>query len=197
MIRNWQKILGYQALLAAALFAGPASADDEAKKNSDKAAVDGKAIKDQLDRIENKLGSIDTLKSDVGGLKKEIELMRQANTGAFTDIDHRIVQLEAKMKGFEARLNQAPARTSNFPPPNGTPAPTTGSIRLLNSYPAPATVILNGVAHRMNPFEARLVTVPAGPYTSEVFVDGFGVVQPPTTGALAANTQRTIEIYNR
>src|SRR5262249_55296499 len=79
MIRNWHKILGYQALLAAAMFAGPASADDEAKKNSDKAgAVDGKAIKDQLDRIENKLGSIDTLKIDVGGLKKEIELMGQA-----------------------------------------------------------------------------------------------------------------------
>jgi len=203
MIRNWHKILGYQALLAAAMFAGQATADDESKKTSDKpGALDTKAIKESLDRIEGKLGSIDTLKSDVGGLKKEIELMRQANTGAFTDLDRRIAQLEAKMKGIESRLNQAPTRTANFPPPNGSqagaaPAPTTGRLRLVNSFPSNATVFLNDVAYRLEPGRVAEVTMPAGPYNFWVAVDGFAMVQPPTTGILAAGASRTIEIYNR
>jgi hypothetical protein len=197
MIRNWHKILGYQALLAAAMLAGPARADEDSKKNTDKpGAVDGKAIKEALDRIENKLGSIDSLKSDVGGLKKEIELMRQANSGAFTEFDRRIAQLEERMKGLETRLNHAQTRTANFPPTNGTPAPS-GRIRLLNSYPAPARVILNGLVYRLNPFETRIVDVPAGSYTSEVLVDGYGSVQVATTRPIAANETKVIEIYTR
>jgi len=200
MIRNWYKILGYQALLAAAMFAGQANAED-GKQNSDKpGAIDGKAIKEQLDRIEGKLGSIDTLKSDVGGLKKEIELMRQANSGAFTEFDRRIGQLEAKMKGLETRLNQAPTRTANFPPSNGSPAapaPATGKLRLVNSFPSNATVFLNDVAYRLEPGRIAEVTMPAGPYNFWVAVDGFAMVQPPTSGMLAAGASRTIEIYNR
>lgn len=199
MIRNWHKILGYQALLAAAMFAGQATAEGDGKQNSDKpGTVDGKAIKESLDRIEGKLGSIDSLKSDVGGLKKEIELMRQANAGAFTDLDRRIRQLEENMKGLETRLNQAQTRRANFPPANGSAAPAaTGRLRLVNSFPSNATVFLNDVAYRLEPGRIAEVTLPAGPYNFWVAVDGFAMVQPPTAGMLAAGASRTIEIYNR
>lgn len=198
MIRNWQQILGYPALIAA-LFAAPVVADETASKSKSTDSLstsDTKSIKEQLDRIENKLGSIDTLKSDVGGLKKELELMRQPNSGAFGDLDRRIGELERKLKGLETQLSQAQTRVSNFPQTNGA-TPATGRIRLANGFGSPARVILNNVVYRLSPFEMREVTLPVGPYTFEVLVDGFGSIQPPAGGLLTANVPRTIEIYAR
>jgi hypothetical protein len=197
MIRNWHKILGYQALLAAAMFAGTAGADDQTSKNTDQPTkTELKAIRDLLDGIDKKIGSLDTIKSEVGGLKKEIELMRQANTGAFGDMHRRISELEKRLSALEGRLNQTNTRVANFPPTNGA-APAAGRIRLLNNYPAPASVRLNNTVYRLNPFETQLVDLPAGQYTSEVWIDGFGTVQPPTVGTLLANVQRTIEVFAR
>ena len=198
MTRNWHKVLGYQAILAAAMLAPRAYADDGAQKNSDKPASLDSKIKEQLDRIENKLGSIDTLKSDVGGVKKEIELMRQANTQDFEAFHKRVTELEKRLAAFESHLNQTPTRVANFPPPNGTATPPPAShIRLLNSYPRPATVILNGLSHRLNPYEARSIDVAPGTFTSEVLVDGYGSVQPMMSKPIAANESRTIEVYMR
>src|SRR5260370_14320318 len=70
MIRNWHKILGYQAVLAAAMFAGQANADGDGTKNSDKpATVDVKAFKDQLDRIETSTKALETIKKDITSLQ--------------------------------------------------------------------------------------------------------------------------------
>jgi hypothetical protein len=198
MIRNWHKVIGFPAILAAAMFAGPiATAADDNKGSSDQGSkVDWKTIKEQLDKIDTKIGSLDTIKSDLGGLKKEIELMRQANGLAFKELHERVTELEGKLKSLEARISQPPTRVSNFPPANGA-APAMGRIRLLNNYPSPATVILNNTVYRLNPMESRNVEVPAGNYSFEVLVEGFGSVQPPTTATLAANGTRTIEIFNR
>jgi hypothetical protein len=188
MTRNWHKMLGYQAILAAAMFAVPATAQDPPK-------VKLEDIKELLTKIEHKMSSLDTLKSDVGGLKTEMKLMREANNGAFSDFNRRMEELEAKFKALETRLNQAQTRIANFPP-NQT-APATGRLRLLNNFPSPARVILNNTVYRLNPLESRNVDLPVGPYTFEVLIDGFGSIQPPTTGVLAANTPRTIEIFAR
>jgi len=202
MIRNWHKILGYQALLAAAMFAGPVAAEEQAKKSSSDQGsnIDWKTLKELLDHIDGKIGSLDDIKKDIGGLKKEIELMRQANGSAFTDLDRRIAQLEGKMKSLETRLSQTPTRTANFPQTNGSPpapAPAMGRLRLVNSFPSNATVFLNDVAYRLEPGRIAEVTLPAGPYNFWVAVDGFAMVQPPTAGMLAAGASRTIEIFNR
>jgi hypothetical protein len=199
MMRNWHKLLGYQAILAAAMFAGQANAEDEGKKNSDKpAALDAKAVMEKLERIDTKLGSLDGLKSDVGGLKKEIELMRQANAGAFTDFNRRISELEEKLKGLEARLSQGQTRTANFPSTNGAAPPTsTGRVRLINNFNRNATVFLNDVAYRLEPGRMAEVTLQPGTFNFWVAVDGFAMVQPPTTGTLVAGGVRTFEIYTR
>src|SRR5262249_57660164 len=122
-------------ILVVGMFAGTASGDEQPKKSSDELNKTGlKAIRGLLESIEKKVGSIDTVKSDVGGLKKEIELMRQANGGAFTDINQRISQLEGKLKALESRLDLAQTRVANFPPTNSAQAPPpTGRIRLVNN----------------------------------------------------------------
>jgi hypothetical protein len=204
MIRNWHKVLGYQAVLAAAMLAGPASAED-GKNNSDKpGSVDAKAFKEQLDRIEASTQTLGTIKQDVGGLKEEIKLLRKSNTAEFEAVNKRVGELEKKLAALESKLG---TRVANFPSPNGTRAPnvpapnttTTASahVRLLNSYHLPARVILNGSAYRLNPGESQELSVPAGNFTSEVLVEGWGSAQPPLTKAIAANETRLIEIYAR
>jgi hypothetical protein len=196
MMRNWHKILGYQAILAAAMFAGHANAEDEGKKNSDKpAAQDSKALKEQLDRIEAGVKAVDDVKKSVTGLKNEIKLLREANTGEFEAVNKRIAELEKRLQGVESRLNQATARTANFPPPNGMPQ--TGRVRLVNSFNRNATVFLNDVAYRLEPGRIAEVTLPPGTFNFWVAVDGFAMVQPPTTATLAAGGSRTYEIYSR
>jgi hypothetical protein len=204
MMRNWHKVLGYQAVLAAAMLAGPASADD-AKNNSDKpAGLDTKAMKEQLDRIEESTKTLGTIKQEVGGLKEEIKLLRKSNTAEFEAVSRRVGELEKKLAALESKLG---TRVANFPAPNGTRAPnipptngtasTTGHIRLVNSYRLPARVILNGLAYRLNPGEIQEVSVPAGNFTSEVLVEGWGSAQAPLTKQIAANETRLIEIYAR
>lgn len=196
MMRKWHKIIGYQAFLAAAMFAAPAVADDSDKKKGDEGAkIDWKTIKDQLDSIEGKIKGLDTITSQIDGLRKDIGLLRQANTGDFAAINKRVADMEEKLKSLETRLNQAATRIARFPPTNGTPP--TGRLRLVNSFNRNATVFLNDMAHRLEPGRTVEVNLPAGPYNFWVAVDGFAMVQPPTTGTLTAGASRTIEIYNR
>src|SRR5262249_1351615 len=116
----------------------------------------------------------------------------------FTDINQRISQLEGKLKALESRLDLAQTRVANFPPTNSAQAPPpTGRIRLVNNFNRHATVFLNDVAYRLEPGRTAEVTLPAGAYSFWVAVDGFAMVQPPTTGTLTAGVSRTIEIYNR
>jgi hypothetical protein len=196
MIRNWHQILGYPALIAA-LFAAPVVAADTQDSDKGKKQVKLEDIKEQLDRIEkNQADAIKDIRSQISLLQGALDVEVQARQGDARDLRNRIAQLEKQLKDYETRLNQAQSRVANFPPPNGAPPPT-GRIRLANGFGSPARVILNNVVYRLNPFEMREVVLPVGPYSFEVLVDGFGSVQPPTTGLLTANVPRTIEIYAR
>jgi hypothetical protein len=200
MIRNWHQLLGYPALIAA-LFAAPAVAGET--QNSDKKPVKLEDIKEQLDRMEkNQAETLKDIRSQISTLQGALDVEVQARQGDTRDLRNRIAQLEKQLKDYETRLNQAQARVSNFPAPNGAAPPNAGppplgQIRLVNSFGSPARVILNNVVYRLNPMEIRAVDVPLGPYTFEVLVDGFGSIQPATTGLLTANVPRTIEIFPR
>ena len=195
MIRNWHKVLGYQAVLAAAMLTSQAGADDNAKNTSDKpAATELKAIKAQLDKIEESTKSLDTIKQGVGSLKEEIKLLRESNTSEFKAVNKRVDAMEKKLASLEAKLN---ARVANFPPASGNAAPATGHMRLVNGFNRKATVFLNEIPHPLDPGQVQELNMPAGNYSFWVLVDGFAMVQPPTTGTLTAGGARTIEIYSR
>jgi hypothetical protein len=196
MTRNWHKVLGYQAVLAAAMLAGQASAEDNGKSPSDKpAGIDAKAIKEQLDRIETSTKALDTIKNDIKGLKDEIKVLRTSNTSEFEAVNKRVGELEKKLASFEANLK---ARVANIQPANGVPpSPTAGRVRLVNGFNRKATIFLNDAPHPLDPGKVEELTLPAGSYTFWVLVDGFAMVQPPTIGTLTAGGSRTIEIFTR
>jgi septal ring factor EnvC (AmiA/AmiB activator) len=211
MMRSWKNTLGFQAVLAAAMFAASAPAEENAKKNTDNGGKDTTAEKlDQalerlkkLDTIETKQdelkksleGTVDALRKEVANLRTDLDLKVQDTKRDVNELKTRLSQVEGRLKEMEAHLGQmqqAPPRVSNFPP-----SPPTGTVRLRNNFNRLATVFVNGVAHRLLPGQVADLTLPAGPYTYWVAVDEFGTVQPETTGMLPANEGRTIEIYTR
>jgi hypothetical protein len=181
MMCYW-KTLGLQALLAAALTAAPAVAEDtaDAKKLED--------IQKQLGEIQKAIEGLSGLQKDVGDAKLNI-------ARAQLDISQLREQLSKLQKDVDALRSQASgaARISGFGPAGGL-----GRIRLQNSYAVPATVIVNSRAYRLEPGQTQMLdNQPVGGFTFEVLVDGFGVVQTPTVRVLGANETYTIYVYPR
>ncbi len=91
-----------------------------------------------------------------------------------------------RLKDDLRRLNDEVRRLSVAPPPSiaasinpaapATPL-VTSNILLENRYSSPATVVINGVSYRINPFERRTVPEPVGRFTYEVYTDNYGLVQ--------------------
>jgi hypothetical protein len=97
-----------------------------------------------------------------------------------------------------ARAQEANIRRSAYAPtPSMTdiPVPTTGTITVRNRYSATATVRINGRLMTVPPYrDAQMSDVPVGPYSYDVEVDGFGIVQPLRTETLRPNG-RIITVY--
>jgi len=83
-------------------------------------------------------------------------------------------------------MQKAQVRTSFAPP-------VTGTIRLENRLGMAATVLINDVPYRLQPFQTLSIpTQPAGAFTYEVLVDGFGSLQPRVSRTLLPNQVYTI-----
>lgn len=151
-----------------------------------------------------------TLK-DVDALKEQIALLRQAlddarnarpsgeriagygpagDAGewraARTEIEtlkEQVAQLHKAVDGWRAAL----------PPVNRTSAyaaPATGSIVLLNTYPADVAIVIDGESYLLTPGERRVLSRPAGAFTYEVVG-----VQPPVRRTLAAGAAFPIHVH--
>ena len=126
-----------------------------------------------------------------------------------TDIqDNQLLQIKS-MQGDIARLNEDVRRLSDEvhhlsttqtsiaasinPNPPATPL-VTGAIQLENRYSYPATVVINGLSYRLNPFERRSVTEPAGRFSYSVYTDNYGLVQGVTDRYLSPGRDFPITI---
>jgi hypothetical protein len=190
MTRNWKNVIGIEALLAAALATAPAlAAAPEDPPKPDK--VD--KVLEKLKDLDGKLGALETIKRDIASLQAQLNLLQQNTNGEIKDLKDQNAKLEARMKELEAQLKQMTARQAFSPP-----APTTGRVRLRNSFTRPARVIINDRSYPLEPNQsADISNLPIGALTYEVIVDGWGVVQARTTVNLTAENPRTIEIYAR
>ena len=100
--------------------------------------------------------------------------------------------LEERLAALEARLNGDERRFSFTPE---APPRRTGTLRLENRTASEATFTVNGNPYVVPAFETRLVrNVPAGAFTYEVSVNGFGVVRPASTGTVSAGATRVLYV---
>jgi hypothetical protein len=152
MIRTW-KMLGYPAILTAALAAAPslAEADDTAKQNSDTKKVTLEDINESLKSVQKKL--------------EEYRLSANIMGEDLQSLKNKVAQLEKDVSLLRSRSS-----TSNYQPTTpGTPGAGAGHIRLVNTWPATVTILLNDRSFRVEPGQKIDVPdVPAGAFTYEV-----------------------------
>jgi len=182
MIRTW-KLLGYPAILAAALTTTPSSlsAGDDGKQNSDtKSKVTLEDVNESLKSIQKKLEEN----------KRGADLM---------DSDLRI--LKEKVAQLQRDVDVMRSRTTANYPSNTAIAPSTGRIRLVNTWPERITVLLNDKSIPVEPNQEIIVPEPVGTFIYEILGSSpdntilrITQKQPRT---LAANETFTIHVHPR
>jgi hypothetical protein len=175
------------AALLLALAAAPAVRATDPEKDR-KPPTDS----EKLDLILKHLGELRAeLKGDIQNARIEAELRSKVLEG----------QLKALTERVE-RLEKAPAMTrssysSYFQPTPATPPPAgAGTVVLHNTWGDAATVMLNDRAIVVPAYQTvALDNQPAGTYTYEVLVNGFGRIRGPVTRVLNNNDRMIISVY--
>ena len=132
-------------------------------------------------------GSTADLRKQVEDLRKEMDTFKKIleSLADLQDVKKRLAELERRVD----EMQKPQERTARFPP-------NTGIIRLQNRLSVPATIIVGGIPHRLQPGEQRdLRDQPAGNFEFEALVDGFGSLQPRATRTLQAGQVYTIFTY--
>lgn len=185
MIRTW-KLLGYPAILAAALTTtrSSLSAGDDGKQNSDtKSKVTLEDVNESLKNIQQKLEQ-NKLNASVMG--EDVRILKE-----------KIAQLQRDVDS----LMRGRTTTANYPP-NPPIAPSTGRIRLVNTWPEKITVFLNDRTFYVEPNrEVTVADMPAGSFTYEVLEsrpdNSIFQIKEKQPRTLAANETFTIHVHPR
>ncbi len=165
-MRNNVTRFGLTALLLAAL-SGPGRAEEQPLTESEK---------------------IEAIYRQLRTVLPQVELKQSIAEGELKDLRRRVEALEAQLRTREDTTDRTIRRAF-------APASTSGAIMLHNRTALPATVVLDGVSYPLSPFE--MVTLPGRPVGAinyEVFVSGWGLVQPRTTRALIADRPFSVAV---
>jgi TolA-binding protein len=193
MMRRW-KMLGLATILSAAVSSAPApAADSDTLKLTDSQKLDKlleqfTTIKDALADLQGLKTEVKNLQTKIDGLQIKSDVQAQATQEKIDRLNERIKKLESDL---DAMRNQIPplTRISGFAPA----APSTGRIRIRNTFPEPVTVVVSGTPYELMPGDTRMLDAqPAGNFTYEV-----PGIQPSKTVTLAANETFTITVYPR
>jgi hypothetical protein len=169
------------AVAAAVLLSLPTRAAEPA----DPAKDDLKAVRDLLAKIEQRLATqqttaevlTDIVKTDVKNLRDEVARLQRE----LTDLRNR----PATPTTSASLYGGPPSASLSI----GPPAPT-ARVRLVNTYFAEMSALVNGTLVTVPPGQERLVTVPAGVMNFQV----FQVAGPLQTRTLVANETLTLTL---
>ncbi len=181
------------AVLGAVLAAGPASAQDSSKSMPSATEV-AKKTDETVEALKKKLGEATdkakALELRVKLLEDELLGTTVKETGStvfglrqkFDDMVKKFDALQTKYAALETKVGDAAKSTSAYPPVPGTTTPgaTTNpkaTVRILNEYGVPITLVLNGVGHRVEPGGFKNVEVPSGTYTYELLNGAAGAAE--------------------
>ncbi len=169
-MRTWTKLV--PAVLLAMSMLAPVHAD---APNNDKSNAD----------------KIAELQKEVNDLKREVKNLKEGTAQDIREIKDLLKQM-AQQAPVVSRSAYTPGAGGSGN--GGGPPPSMGRVTLRNQYETNATFRINGQSYTVAPHWVMGVNEPLGPLTWEVSVEGYGVVQPPSTVTLTANG-RTMTVF--
>lgn len=199
MMRDW-KMLGLNSFLAGAMAIAPtpALAADQAPAEPNKDDV----IARQLGEIQKDVKQIAELKKSIEKLDKLVQerisegrstdLKVEKTIGDINKLERQIAQLQQDLDALRKRSTTG-TQISGYGSVPVPATPSTGRIRLVNTFPQTVTVIVNSRAYDLSPGETRYTEpLPAGSFSYEVLG-----VQPSRERQLAASETFTINVHPR
>ena len=153
----------------------------------------------------------DTVK---GKLNKESGKTEPGLVTKFDELDARMKRLEEALKKvdvskfeeaiarLEAKLTDMSKTTTTQKPDTAAkpmPGPVTGgpalfvskaTVRIVNEYPVPISMMVNGTSHRVEPSSSKSVEIPSGTYSYELLHAG----SQATTATIKENDSVTLRI---
>lgn len=139
-------------------------------------------------RFEKLQEQLQTIIDDLSDLRKRADINEKGRTIEMDLIKGRLEKLEKAME----TLKTSPRISSSFTPGN---VEATGVIQLMNRSAVPTTIVLAGKAYPLAPFQTAVLSgQPAGNFTYEVLAEGFGVIRPAVTRALASGETFAITV---
>jgi prefoldin subunit 5 len=189
-------------LAGTALLNAPLQAKEEPKdapKTVSQADFD--ALKKQLDNAP-KASEVAALKSKIEELEKTLATLKASQTAlrellegtdkvgdegllkAIKKLDGSTMALETRLKELDKKLETV--RTANASPATGAAAPNTtatlagkGTVRIVNEYPVPISMLVNGTPHRLEANTSKDVSVDTGNFKYQLLNSGLNEVTSP------------------
>jgi hypothetical protein len=188
-------------LIAALMLPPPSQADPEIPNKTDE-KIDRilRELRDMRDAMNAQKNLNDT---KVAALDVELKIMQRR----LADLEQKLDRLNggrpsnyppepADLRDLKEQVNrlERSIRESRYFPPEGAPAPATGTVVIRNNSRFACTVRINSTTYRVMPGEtASVANVPAGTFTYEVLSDGYPFGKQNTL-SLAANERRPLTI---
>jgi hypothetical protein len=183
----------------------------ERKPLDDKAIA--KALRNELDKLEK--GMLAEIQTDIAGvqseqrkLKKQFEdqkFLIELLTGRIDSLEKKVAlggtatpsvdkafmdELRTMIRGINDTLAKSgpiqERRSMSAPTGNGDLGQ--GRVLLANYYPEQLLFVVNGVGYRLPARSTKLVDVPSGTVSYEVFSERYGVLERRTTNLASGNT---------
>jgi len=153
--------------------------------------VNLKDLKDKVDTISKALEGLDKLPLQVQANKRDLE----KNTRDIKDVAEAVAALTEAVTKLQEELKSESRKAFSPAVPRDPPAiPSTGAstLRLVNAWSTPMTVIVDDMSYRLQPGEVRNLPKKAGNVTFEVLT-----VQRAVTRTLVAGETLTVRIEPR
>jgi hypothetical protein len=183
------------------------------KKPVDRDAI-AEVLRAELKKLEN--GTLAEIRTDIGGIyneqrkqKKELEEQRvliNLLTGRLDGLERKLAagspgapapavdkafmdELRSMLKTFTdsvAKMAPSQSHVAMSPPTNGA----TGQARvmLVNHYPEMLLFEINGIGYRLEGRSSKVIDVPAGTLTYQVFSNRYGTLEMRSTKIASGNT---------
>lgn len=195
-MRHTWKQFGFWTLLLGALSAAPSFAgnsDNSAEKGTkaDPSVEILKELRALTKRLDNLEKNLETDLRELRSRGTQTDLSVQTTQKDVNDLKSQFEQLRRDLDGLNRRLG--PTDRISAYGPSGPAAPATGRVKLVNTYFLPQTIVVNGKAYTVAPYDIVFTDpIPAGAFTYEVLN-----VQPRQDRTMAVNETYPIYIHPR
>ena len=185
MSRFWKQL---PCLLVLSALLGLASSG---RAQAEKAPEPDKTQADVLKQLLKMQESMDDLKRRIDALPDTVTIdttIRLALVKALKETQEEMGLLKKQVDQLQKDVNSlksGPTTVKTFS------LPTTGKIRLVNTYPGLRAIMVNGKTYRLQAGESQLLEEPIGKFTYEV----FGFHTEPQTRELDASREFTVTVY--